>query len=115
MFARLSPLAAVVALSLAAATAHAQSPGGAPATPGVDKRQANQERRIEQGVASGQLTPREAQRMERQQARVARAEEKAKADGTVTAKERARLHRAEDRTSRHIHRQKHDGQKAAKP
>ena len=35
------------------------------ATPRLDQRQANQEKRIEQGVASGQLTEKEAARMEK--------------------------------------------------
>ena len=33
-------------------------------TPGIDQRQANQEQRIDQGIASGQLTQREAGRLE---------------------------------------------------
>ena len=81
------------------------------ATPGVDKRQANQERRIQQGVDSGALNQREAARLERGQDRVERMEEKAKADGKVTPQERARLHRAEDVQSRKIYRQKHDAQR----
>ncbi len=81
-------------------------------TPGIDQRQANQERRIDQGIASGQLTPREAGRLDRQQDRIDRMENKAKADGVVTAKERARLHAAQDRASRNIARQKHDRQGA---
>jgi hypothetical protein len=40
------------------------------ATPGVDKRQANQEARIQQGVQSGQLTPKEAVKLEKGQAKV---------------------------------------------
>ena len=79
-------------------------------TPGVDQRQANQERRIDQGIASGSLTPREAARLERGQARVDRMENRAKADGVVTARERARLHEAQDVESARIHRQKHDRQ-----
>ncbi len=39
-------------------------------TPGIDQHQANQERRIDQGVASGSLTQREANRLERGQQRV---------------------------------------------
>ena len=35
-------------------------------TPGIDQRQANQEQRIDQGIASGQLTQREAGRLEQQ-------------------------------------------------
>lgn len=81
-----------------------------PATPGVDQRQANQERRIQQGVRSGQLTEREAARLERGQDRVEKMEDRAKADGTVTAKERARLHRAQDRQSAAIYKEKHDRQ-----
>ena len=86
--------------------AHAQS------TPRVDQRQENQERRIEQGVASGQLTQREAARLEHRQDHVAAAEARAKADGQVTRRERARLHAMQDRESRRIHRQKHDRQRA---
>jgi hypothetical protein len=79
-------------------------------TPRIDQRQANQEQRIDQGIASGELTKREARRMNRQQSAVNKAEDKAKADGTVSAKERARLAKAQNKTSRHIYRQKHDAQ-----
>lgn len=79
-------------------------------TPGIDQRQANQERRIDQGVASGQLTEREANRLNRQQDRIDQMENKAKSDGVVTKKERARLHNAQDRASRNIAKQKHDRQ-----
>jgi hypothetical protein len=79
-------------------------------TPGVDQRQANQERRIDQGVASGSLTQREANRMERGQQRVDNMENRAKSDGVVTRQERARLHQAQDRQSDRIYRQKHDRQ-----
>jgi hypothetical protein len=79
-------------------------------TPGVDQRQANQERRIDQGVASGSLTQREANRLERGQERVDRMENRAKSDGVVTARERARLHQAQDVQSRRIYTQKHDRQ-----
>jgi len=105
-------LVATAALAALSATAFAQA-ATAPAgtnTPGIDKRQANQERRIDQGVAKGTLTPREARRLERQQAAIDKAENKAKADGTVTKQERRRLHQAQDGASRRIHRQKHDRQ-----
>lgn len=110
----LRSLAAAMALALASLTAVAQTPAApaaSAATPGVDKRQANQDRRIDQGVASGQLTRREARRLERQQAAIDRAEGKAKADGTVTTQERKRLHRMENEASRDIHHQKHDRQR----
>lgn len=103
-------------LALAALGAQAQSAnmGAAPgptATPRVDQREANQERRIEQGEKSGQLTPREANRLEKEQGRIDRAEDRAKADGKVTAKERAHLGNMQDRASRDIAREKHDRQR----
>ena len=84
------------------------------ATPGVDKRQANQEARIQQGVQSGQLTPKEAAKLEKGQAKVQAKEDKAKADGVVTAKERARLAKAQKKQSRKIYKEKHDKQVAPK-
>lgn len=81
-------------------------------TPGIDQRQANQERRIDQGVASGELNAREAARLERGQQRVENMETRAKSDGVVTKGERAQIHAAQDRQSARIHRQKHDRQKA---
>ncbi len=79
-------------------------------TPGIDQRQANQERRIDQGIASGQLNQREAARLNKQQDHLDNMENKAKADGVVTKKERTRLHNAQDRASRSIAREKYDAQ-----
>ncbi len=78
--------------------------------PRVDKREANQQKRIDQGVASGQLTQKEATRMENGQARVNQAEANAKADGTVTRKERKHLSNMQDKQSGKIKRNKHDKQ-----
>ncbi len=89
--------------------AFAQATGPA-ATPQVDKRQANQEKRIDQGVASGALTGKEAARLDKGQNRVDNAENKAKADGKVTKKERAHLNKMQNKQSRRIYRQKHDAQ-----
>ncbi len=83
---------------------------GSADTPVIDKRQAAQEQRIDQGIASGQLTGREAARLERGQERVNRMEDRAKADGVVTNKERARINHAQDVESRKIYREKHDRQ-----
>lgn len=80
------------------------------AMPRVEQRQANQEMRIQQGVANGSLTPREANRLERGQQHVDRMENRALADGVVTRQERARLHQAQDVQSRQIAREKHDRQ-----
>ena len=99
--------AAIVAVALACAgSAWAQT-----ATPGIDKRQANQEKRIEQGVKSGELTKREAARLEKREAKLEANKQKAKADGIVTKQERAKLQREANRDSKAIYRQKHDAQK----
>lgn len=92
--------------TLASTAAFAQT-----GTPAFDQRQANQERRIDQGVASGQLTEREAARLDKGQDHLQRVEDRVKADGVVTNKERARLQHAENVQSRHIARQKHDRQR----
>ena len=112
----ITTIAVVLALGLGA-TAFAQTTPPAPtdplATPRIDKRQANQQKRIDEGVASGSLTQREAARLQAGQERNAKLEEAAKADGVVTKKERAALEHRENKTSKHIARQKHDRQKTA--
>jgi hypothetical protein len=85
----------------------------AASTPKVDARQVKQEKRIDKGVASGQLSPAEAARLEKQQGHVAKVEEKAKADGTVTAAERQHMKRAQNHSSASIYNQKHDQNTAA--
>ena len=77
-----------------------------PATPRVDRRQANQQARIAQGAHSGQLTRGETRRLRRGERHIRRSERRAKADGVVTPRERARLHRKLNRESRAIHRAK---------
>ena len=87
-------------------------PAAADDTPRIDQRQARQQERIDQGVASGALTEKEAARLERGQARIQRKKARAAADGKITKAERRRIDRAQDRQSRRIHRQKHDRQAA---
>lgn len=79
-------------------------------TPRIDQRQANQEKRIDQGIASGRLNEKEAARLNKQQGHIDNMENKSKADGTVTKKERAKIKHAQDRASGHIAREKHDRQ-----
>jgi uncharacterized membrane protein YebE (DUF533 family) len=100
-------IAAFAVLAGCACAALAQTP----VTPAVDRREARQEKRIEQGEKSGALTPKEAAKLERGQTHVENMEAKAKADGKVTAKERARLERAQNVQSRKIYREKHDRQR----
>lgn len=83
----------------------------AQATPGVTKRQVNQQARIQEGVRSGELTGREAARLQMRQAKIRRDKQQAKADGVVTPAERAKLQKEQNRASRAIYRQKHDAQK----
>lgn len=79
-------------------------------TPRVDERQARQERRIDQGVASGELTRRETRRLEAGQDKVERLEDRAKADGRVSLRERLRLDHAQDVQNARIAKEKHDRQ-----
>jgi hypothetical protein len=108
-------LAAIAAISVAALPSFAQTGGNtggnAAGNTRIDQRQANQERRIEQGEKSGALTKREARRLERGQEHVQRMENKAAADGNVSKKEARRIERAQDRQSREIYREKHDRQR----
>lgn len=99
---------AAFVLACMALTAVAQTDS----TKRIDKRQAKQERRIDQGQKSGQLTAKEAGRLDKGQARVQKMEDKAIADGKVTKKERARIEQAQDRQSKKIYRERHDKQTA---
>lgn len=74
------------------------------------QRNANQQKRIEQGVQTGQLTGHETAKLERGQARTDRAEARAGADGHVGAGEQKAIQARENRQSKRIHRQKHDAQ-----
>ena len=98
-------LLAVSALVLMIGMPYAQAE-----TPVIDQRQANQEQRIDQGIASGQLNEREANRLNKQQEHINKMEDRAKSDGVMTKKERARIGAAQARASRHIAREKHDRQ-----
>jgi CRISPR/Cas system-associated endoribonuclease Cas2 len=83
-----------------------------PSTPLVDQRQANQEARIQQGVKSGELTPKEAAKLEKGQDKVQKMENKAVADGKVTPKEQAKLERAQNKQSKKIAKKKNNPKKA---
>ncbi len=103
-------LCTAVTLAFAAASSFAQAPAASAAMQRVDARQANQEKRIEQGVATGALTPRETRKLAHEQKHVATAEAHAKADGSVTSAERKKLHHLQSAASKDIARQKHDAQ-----
>jgi hypothetical protein len=76
------------------------------------QRNINQQQRIEQGLNSGQLTQREAGRLEHREAQVNRMQGRAGADGHVGRHEQQRIQHAENRQSQRIYHEKHDGQRA---
>jgi len=84
--------------------------GAAFAQQGTVQRDVNQQSRIEQGLQSGQLTTREASKLELEQSRIERDQARALRDGTLTPAEKARLAREQDRASRDIYRESHDAQ-----
>lgn len=98
-------------LTLGLTTLLAAAPFAQAGTPRVDQRQATQQHRIEQGVASGTLSAQETLRLEKEQAHIQKMETRAQADGVVTGKERARLEAAQDAASRDIQRKKHNGRR----
>jgi CRISPR/Cas system-associated endoribonuclease Cas2 len=71
-------------------------------TEDVDKRQANQQQRIDKGVKSGELTRKEAAKLRKEQDRIAKMEQKAMADGKMSKKEAARIKKAQDKASQNI-------------
>jgi hypothetical protein len=75
----------------------------------INKRQARQQARIYQGIASGSLTQHEAARLERQEARINAREARDRRNG-FSPRERAQLERSLNHESRQIYRKKHDGQ-----
>jgi len=101
----------VIALSLIGCTAAFSQTSSSPATPRIEQRETNQEKRIQQGVASGELTSKEAARLNKGQERIDRMQDKAAADGHVTKRERAHIHHAQNKQDHQIKRQKHDRQK----
>ena len=102
LVALLIPIAFIVVMQ-----ANAQS------TPRMDHRQHHQHARIRYGLASGELTRREAAHAVHDQRHIRRAERRIKADGHVTRRERAMLHHKQNRASRELRRNNHDAQTRA--
>lgn len=74
----------------------------------IARRQIRQQKRIHQGIASGELTCRETRRLEREQVRIQRAKRRAWSDGRLTPRERVRLEVMQDKASADIYRLKHN-------
>jgi Spy/CpxP family protein refolding chaperone len=103
---------ALAAFSVCAMAQPAAAPPPPPGKKVIRHRQRNQQKRIAQGVRSGQLTPGEAARLERKQAKVNREVRRdlRRNGGKLTPAERARITREQNKASREIAREKHDAQ-----
>ena len=74
----------------------------------IDARRAQEQRRIEDGRRSGQLSVREYNYLKAEQRQIAHDERAAKADGYVSPAERARLNAEVNKASTDIQRLKHN-------
>ncbi|MEA3470269.1 MAG: hypothetical protein U9R24_00965 [Thermodesulfobacteriota bacterium] len=74
----------------------------------IGKRQFNQQKRICQGIKSGELSRPEVRTLERKQRRIQRHKRIAWSDGTLTRKERICLDKHQDSASRRIGRMKNN-------
>jgi hypothetical protein len=102
-------LAAVFAISaIGSVTSFAQT-----ATPTVTAQQKSEAARINQGVASGELSKSEARTLRTEQRGIAAEKRAFKADGKVTAAERAQLRRDQNAASKRIYKKKHNQIKRA--
>jgi len=97
-----------LALSFAALLIFAVGISAQTQTQVINQRQKNQQARIHQGIRSGELTPREARRLQRQQAAIQTQKRIAKADGVVTWCEKAHIYRHQNIASRNIYYKKHN-------
>lgn len=73
------------------------------------QRDINQQQRIENGLKSGQLTTKEAGRLERQETHIDRLEARDLKNGSISPAEQARLNAAQNRVSEDIYKDKHNG------
>lgn len=97
----------IVAAGALAATALTTLPASADE---IDRRQANQISRIQQGVRDGSLTRNEANRLIEEQKRIAEMERRAERDGRIDRNEKAAIDRAQDNASQHIRQERHDAE-----
>ncbi len=74
------------------------------------QRDVNQQQRIEQGLQSGQLTTKEAAKLEKGEARIDKMQQRAEADGKLTDAEKRRIEQAQNKESKAIHRDKTNAQ-----
>jgi len=77
-------------------------------TPVINHRQHNQERRINQGVRSGELTRNETRHLRNGERRIRSEKRTAMAEGRMGPRERSHIRHQENRMSRRIYRDKHN-------
>src|SRR6185312_4761942 len=73
-------------------------------------RDVDQQKRIEQGLQSGQLSSGEARKLEAGEAHIDKTEQRDLRNGSLSASERTQIQREQNRESKAIHNQKHDAQ-----
>lgn len=76
--------------------------------PKIRERIEEQQKRIDQGIASGSLTRQEADIVQDNLNRIRESEARMKADGKLTPRERKRLEHMLDRNSKMIYKEKHN-------
>ena len=86
---------------------------GHPRVNEVNAREQNQQNRIANGVKSGELTPKETQKLEKQQQHIDNQEKKdmAKHNGHLTKAEQAKLNKEQNKASKNIYAKKHNDKK----
>jgi hypothetical protein len=79
----------------------------------VNAREQNQQNRIANGVKSGELTPKETQKLEKQQGHIQNQEKKdmAKDNGHLTKADQAKLNKEQNKASKNIYDKKHNDKK----
>ncbi len=93
---------AVATTMLAACSGRSLGPAGPAAT------QNRQQDRIQQGVKTGDLTPKEAQDLRAQQRDIANERQDARDGGVVTPQERRQIQQKQNEASKDIYEQKND-------
>jgi len=100
---KLSILTVIIMIALFISVDMAQAGRGR-----AGNRQIKQQKRIYQGVESGELIRKEATHLEREQHRIQKSKQNALNDGELTQKERLRLERQQDQANKHIYRLKNN-------
>ena len=72
----------------------------------INKRQQKQDKRVDQGVKSGEITKKEKAQIEMKQVKIQHMENQAHADGKVTEKEKAAITKEQNEANRQINRKK---------